>query len=127
MRGSKDDLPVALEGTSVVSRQAEWGRLNVALESVPAGTDGSAMFRGLPDDRCQCPHWGYVIKGRMRVRYGNREEVVRAGDAYYLPPGHLPAFDEDTELVEFSPKETYQATIEVVARNVARTGAARRA
>ena len=31
----------------------------------------------------------------------------------------LPIFDEDTELVEFSPKGEYQKTLEVAARNVA--------
>src|SRR5215208_6812340 len=117
MRGSKHDLPVAFEGTSMVSRQAEWGDLNVALETFPAGTDPSPLFKGLPDDRCPCPHWGYVVRGRFRVRYRDREEVVKVGDAYYMPPGHVPIFEEDTEVVEFSPKGAYQAMLEVVARN----------
>ena len=124
MRGSKHDLPVALEGTSVVSRQAEWGDLNVALETFPAGTDLSPLFKGLPDDRGQGPHWGYVIRGRLRVRYRDREEFVNAGDAYYLVPGHLPIFDADTEVVEFSPKGEYQTMLEVVAGNVAKLQAA---
>ena len=50
--------------------------------------DLAPVLKGLPDDRCQCPHWGYVLKGRMVVTYGDREEIVNAGDAYYLPPGH---------------------------------------
>ena len=29
-----------------------------------ADMDPTPMFQGLPDDRCQCPHWGYVIKGK---------------------------------------------------------------
>jgi hypothetical protein len=45
MRGSKHDLPVAFEGTSMVSRQVEWGDLNVALETFPAGTDPSPLFK----------------------------------------------------------------------------------
>jgi hypothetical protein len=118
MRGSKHDLPVAFEGTSMVSRQAEWGDLNVALETFPIGTDPSPLFKGLPDDRCPCPHWGYVVRGRFRVRYRDREEVVNAGDAYYMPTGHVPIFEEDTEVVEFSPKVEYQAMLEVVARNL---------
>ena len=119
MRGSKLDLPVALEGANMVSRQAEWGDLSVALEVFQAGADPSSLFLGLPDARCPCPHWGYVVKGRFRVRYPGREEIVSAGDAYYLAPGHLPIFEEDTELVEFSPKTEYQAVFEVVARNLA--------
>ncbi len=119
MRGSKHDLPVAFEAASVMSRQAEWGDLNVALETFAAGTDPSPLFRGLPGDRCQCPHWGYVVSGRFRVRYRGREEIVNASDAYYMAPGHVPIFEEDTEVVEFSPKGEYQAMFEVVTRNLA--------
>ena len=24
--------------------------------------DATPLMKGLPDDRCQCPHWGYVLK-----------------------------------------------------------------
>lgn len=119
MRGSKHDLPVALEARWGVSRQAEWGKLSVALEAFRAQTDTSAVLRGLPGDRCPCPHWGYVIAGRMRVRYREREELIVTGEAYYLAPGHARVYEEDTELVEFSPKGQYQATFEVVMRNMA--------
>ena len=119
MRGSKADIPVAMEAMGVVVRQLEWGDMNFAFESFPAGTDTEPIFKGLPDDRCQCPHWGYVIKGRLRVRYKDHDEVINAGDAYYLQPGHLPYFEEDTEVVEFSPLGEYQETLEVVGRNIA--------
>jgi len=119
MRASKQDLPVAFEGRGVVSRLAEWGEMNMALETLPGGTDTAPIFKGLPDDRCQCPHWGYVLKGRMRIRYPDREEILEAGDAYYMEPGHLPLFEEDTEIIEFSPKGEYQKTMEVAARNMA--------
>jgi len=119
MRASKRDLPVTFEGGSVVSRLAEWGKMNVALETFPGGTDTAPIFKGLPDDRCQCPHWGYVLKGRMKIRYPEREEVIEAGDAYYMEPGHLPLFEEDTEIIEFSPKGEYQKTMEVAEGNIA--------
>lgn len=119
MRGSKHDLPVAFEELGVSSRQAEWGDMSVALESFPAGTDTAPIFRGLPDNRCQCPHWGYVINGRIRVSYKDREETLSAGDAYYLAPGHTIMFEQDTAVVEFSPKGEYQKTMEVAAGNIA--------
>jgi hypothetical protein len=119
MRGSMHDVPVAFEASGVVLREAEWGDMNAGLECFPAGTDTAPIFKGLPDDRCQCPHWGYVLKGRLRVRYADHEEVLRAGDAYYMAPGHVPIYEEDTELVEFSPKDPYQATMEVATANVA--------
>ena len=118
MRASKRELPVAFEGDGVVSRLAEWGEMNVALETLPGGTDTAPLFKGLPDDRCQCPHWGYVLKRRMRIRYPDREEVIEAGDAYYMEPGHLPLFEEATEVIEFSPKGEYQKTMEVAERNM---------
>jgi hypothetical protein len=64
-------------------------------------------LKGLPEDMCQCSHYGYVLKCRMRVRYADREEAVEAGDAYYLVPGHAPMMEAGTEIVEFSPKEEY--------------------
>ena len=91
--------------------------MNVAYEAWPAGTDPTELFRGLPDDRCQCPHWGYLIKGRFRVKYADREEVVNAGEVYYMSPGHIPIIEEDAEIVEFSPKGEYQKTMEVAMRN----------
>ena len=117
MRASKEDLPVASEGEGFVSQQAEWGEMSVAIEKLPGGLDTAPLFKGLPDDRCQCPHWGYMLKGRMRIRYPDREEVIEAGDVYYMAPGHLPLFEEDTEVVEFSPRGEYQKTMEVVERN----------
>lgn len=119
MRGSMKDLPIAFEGEGVRSQQIEWGEMNVALERLPAGFDTAPLFKGLPDDRCQCPHWGYVLKGSMRVRYADHEEMIKAGDAYYLAPGHLPLFEEECEVIEFSPRGEYQKTMEVIERNMA--------
>ncbi|MCL4870836.1 MAG: cupin domain-containing protein [Anaerolineae bacterium] len=93
--------------------------MTVALETFPAGTDTEPIFKGLPDDRCQSPHWGYVLSGRVRVRYADREEIIEAGNAYYLEPGHTTIFEQDTELVEFSPQDEYQKTLEVAQRNAA--------
>ena len=54
MHGSKQDLPATVEAGGVVIREAEWGEMNVSLESMPAGTETAFLFKGLPDDRCQC-------------------------------------------------------------------------
>jgi hypothetical protein len=54
----------------------------------------------------------------MRVRYADREEVIEAGDAYYMAPGHSPVMEAGTEIVEFSPKDEYQRTMEVAERNL---------
>lgn len=108
---SKVDLPVTAEMDGFESRQTQWGDLNVALESIAGGMDATELFSSLPDGRCQCPHWGYLVSGRFRVKYADREEVVSAGEAYYLDPGHIPVVEEDVVLVEFSPLGEYQKTM----------------
>ena len=92
--------------------------MNISFATLPAGLDCAPLFKGLPDDLCQSPHWGYVLKGRIRVKYADREEIINTGDVYYLPPGHVPVIEEDSELVEFSPKDEYQKTMEVAMRNI---------
>ena len=62
------------------------------------------LLKGLPDDRCQCPHWGYVVEGQVTFRFADREEVYEAGDAFYAPPGHVPVKHEPgTEIVHVQP------------------------
>ncbi|CAN5829669.1 hypothetical protein BH18ACT11_BH18ACT11_03860 [soil metagenome] len=119
MRGSKEDVPATIELDEAIIQEAEWGDIHLAFETYNEEFDPTPLFRGLPDDRCQCPHWGYVLKGRMRVRYADHEEVVEAGDAYYLVPEHVPFVEAGTEIVEFSPKDEFQRTMEIVERNFA--------
>lgn len=109
---------MAFEEGGVVSRQEQWGEMHVARETAPAGMDTRPLFKGLPGGSCQCPHWGYVIRGRARVIYQDREEILTAGDAYYLEPGHNLVVEEDGEIVEFSPAGEYQKTMEAVAENM---------
>jgi hypothetical protein len=117
VRANREGIPVAFEGGGVVSRQIQWGAMNVAVETAPTGMDTRPMFEGLSGDSCHCPHWGYVIKGQARVIYADREETLRAGDAYYLEPGHNLVVEEDGEIVEFSPAGEYQRTMQAVTEN----------
>ena len=70
-----------------------------------ADADLDGPLQALPGGSCQCPHWGYVISGRMRFTYGDHEEIYEAGDAFYTPPGHRPYVDAGTEILQFSPTE----------------------
>ena len=79
--------------------------------------DGTPLLRGLPDDRCPCEHWGYVFKGRLTYRYADHDEVFEPGDAFYLPPGHIPVMDAGTEFVQFSPSESLHLVSETMIRN----------
>ena len=98
------------------------GGYTVAFETYTQDADLTPFFKGLPDDRCQCEHWGYVIKGRVSYQVGDGEETFETGDAYYVPPGHTPTFYAGTELVEFSPTDELQRTFEVVTKNMEAAG-----
>lgn len=119
MRAAKNDIPVADEGGGYEGRFAHWDGHAVSFETIPAGSDFAPFLRGLPEDACGCPHWGYCFKGTFVVRYTDgTQETVRAGEAYYMRPGHRPAYLEDTETLEFSPQEQLQEVMDVVARNM---------
>ena len=100
----------------------EWGGMTAAITRIPAGSDLASLLRGLPGDRCPCPHWGYVIAGRSAVRHPDHEETIAAGEAYYLPPGHVPDYLEDTEVFEVSPAAELNKVIEVVLGNLGPDG-----
>ena len=89
-----------------MARGTEAGGQVMSLMSLPDGTDFCQLLKGLPHDHCQCPHWGYLLKGEIIVDYqdGQRETVV-AGDLYYWPPGHTIKVAGDTQYVEFSPAD----------------------
>jgi hypothetical protein len=115
---SKDSAPRAEENPVLIGRYGELDRYTVGFETFRADADAAPFFRGLPDDRCQSPHWGYVVSGSLTLRYADHEETFEAGDAYYAPPGHIPLVRAGTELVEFSPAADYARTMAVVARNL---------
>ena len=102
----------------------DFGPYTVGFESYTADADPAPLFAGLPDDRCQCPHMGYVVKGKLKFTFADgREEVYEAGDAYYAPPGHLPYLYAGSEVVEFSPSAELKETFAVIERNMATAGA----
>ena len=63
---------------------------------VHVDADLTELLKGLPGDVCPSPHWGYVFKGSLTVRYADHEETFQAGDAFYMPPGHAPAAEAGT-------------------------------
>ena len=75
------------------------------------------LLRGLPGDSCQCPHWGYLFAGKITVSYPDREETYEAGDAFYMPPGHVPAAEAGTEFIQSSPREQLAETLAAMMAN----------
>jgi hypothetical protein len=48
----------------------------VGFETYSEDSDMAPMFVGLPDDRCQCPHLGYVLKGKVKFTYADGSEEL---------------------------------------------------
>ncbi|MGH3549392.1 MAG: hypothetical protein ACRDQU_15055 [Pseudonocardiaceae bacterium] len=117
-RTSKADAPVAIDEPMIEGRYVELDGYTVGYETHKADMDPGPLFESLPGNRCQCPHWGVVLAGRIVFRYPDHDEVFQAGDAYYSRPGHLPLMFAGTELVEFSPTDALNATMAVVGANL---------
>jgi glyoxylate utilization-related uncharacterized protein len=90
-----------------------------SFQSLLDDIDATPLMKGLPDERCQCPHWGYVFKGKMTARYADHDEVFEAGDAFYVPPGHVQVKNEPgTEFLSFSPSEELRTAEAAMMKNV---------
>jgi hypothetical protein len=88
-----------LEGPNTTLRAANgWGAMSVAYAELPSGTDLGPLLAGLANDLCPCPHWGYLLKGKLHIQYSDgTAELIRGGDVFYLPPGHTGRFEEDSD------------------------------
>jgi hypothetical protein len=105
-RGPAEDRSGVLEGYTV------------NFMSILADGDLAPMLKGLPEDRCQCPHWGYMFKGELTITFADREETYVAGDAFHIPPGHTPRAIAGTEWLQFSPTADLAQMQEAMERNM---------
>jgi len=64
-------LPTRLEAGGVCIQAQDWGDLNVARIRFPKGADATPLLEGMPQNLCQCPHWGTVVRGSIHVRYAD--------------------------------------------------------
>lgn len=111
-----------IEADGFEGHYGEANDLTVGFETYTADADLTPFFRGLPDDRCQARHWGYVLRGKVVFHTADGDETFEAGDAYAVGPGHTPTIHAGTEVVEFSPTDEFAATMEVVGRNMEPAG-----
>jgi hypothetical protein len=111
----KTDVPVKINAPGAVARQINdfgnangYGKIAGEYFSLGAGTDIAPLLKGLQNDLCQSPHWGYMIEGEVTVTYedGNAE-VVTTGDLFYWPPGHTVRVSRDAEIILFSPQHEH--------------------
>lgn len=94
----------------VEDRWSELDGYTVSFVTIREAQDLAPMLAPLPDGRCACPHWGHLLRGRMVVHYADHDDVIEAGDAFYMPPGHVPEADAGTEFIQFSPTDQLAAT-----------------
>jgi hypothetical protein len=81
--------------------------------------NATPLLRGLPDDRCNCRHWGYVFKGKLTFDLGDGQEVYEAGDAFSMTYGHIPSAEPGTEYLQFSPTEELRPVLAHMQKNMA--------
>src|SRR3954452_13782693 len=96
---SKDSAANVEDHGPVIDRHEDVDGQTISFVTFNQEIDGTPLLKGLEDDRCQCPHWGYVLKGRLTFRFADRDESFEAGDAFYVGPGHAPLADADSEVV----------------------------
>ena len=109
---TRSQAAIAIEGDGVELRTHEiGGGMTTAFVRLPKGADLRPAVAGLQDDLCQCPHWGYVLSGRVKMHTANGEEVYGAGESFYWAPGHAPEALEDSEYVDFSPTDEFDHVI----------------
>jgi mannose-6-phosphate isomerase-like protein (cupin superfamily) len=117
MRASKSELSKAVDTAEMTMFDGVWGDMHVEYDVFKKRFDVTPFLKGLPNDHDPCPHWGILLKGQMRVIFDGKEEIVKAGEAYYMPPGHTAIVEAGTEGWEFSPNDKMQKTMEVAMRN----------
>lgn len=52
----------------------------------------------------------------MLVHAVTGDEIVETGQAFYMPPGHVPEFLDDCEVIEFAPMAEFNEMKEHVMR-----------
>jgi hypothetical protein len=124
MRVAKEKVEVRMEVPGVVIRQrTEFGdvsgfsKVSGEYFTLAKGVDTTPLFQGLEGNACQCPHWGFVLRGQLTTTdTKGARETVREHDLFYWPPGHNVKVDADAEIVMFSPQREHSHVIDHMIR-----------
>lgn len=120
MRIAKDAVDIRLEIPGAVIRQhtgfgnvSGFDTISGEYFTLSAGVDTTPLFQGLEGNLCQCPHWGFVLRGQITTTDAQgAHETVSANDLFYWPAGHNVKVDEDAEIVMFSPQREHSLVID---------------
>ena len=120
MRIAKEQVETQLKIPGATIRQHKdfgdasgFGRISGEYFSLAAGVDTTPIFQGLEGNQCQCPHWGFVLSGRITTTDAEGgEETVSKDDLFYWPPGHNVRVESDAEFIMFSPQHEHDVVID---------------
>ena len=119
------DVKMAIPG-AVLRQQTDFGsvrgfdKISGEYFSLAAGVDTTPLFQGLDGNACQCPHWGFVLSGRVTTTDAQGvRETVTSNDLFYWPPGHNVLVEADAEIVMFSPQHEHTRVIDHMRAKVA--------
>ena len=119
MKIAKENIEVKMEIPGAIIRQRTdfgdatgLGKISGEYFSLSAGVDTTPLFLGLEGNLCQCPHWGYVLRGELTTTdaEGN-QETVSTNDMFYWPAGHNVKVNADAEIIMFSPQHEHSQVI----------------
>lgn len=119
MRVAKENVDVKMQIPGAVVRQrTDFGdasgfeKISGEYFTLAAGVDTAPLFQGLEGNLCQCPHWGFVVRGELTTTDAlGAQETVKTNDLFYWPPGHNVKVDADAEIVMFSPQREHSQVI----------------
>jgi hypothetical protein len=120
MRVALDEVDVRMTIPGAVIRQrVDFGNASgfdtISCEyfTLSEGVDTTPLFLGLEGNLCQCPHWGFVLRGRLTTTDARgAQETVTTNDLFYWPPGHNVRVDANAEIVMFSPQDQHSQVID---------------
>lgn len=125
MQLDKNDIPTRIAIDGAVARQLTGfgepqGTFGVEYFSLAGGVDMAPLLEGLEDDKCQAPHWGYVIEGEVVVTYTDGStETCSGGSVFHWIAGHSVRVVRDAELILFSPQDEHGAVLDHIAGKLA--------
>lgn len=119
MHVSKHDVDVKMEIPGATLRQRTdfgdvigFSRISGECFTLSAGVDTAPLLKGLDGDHCDCPHWGFVLRGQLTATDdAGAQETVKANDLFYWPAGHNVKVDVDAEVIMFSPQREHSRVI----------------
>src|SRR2546429_9627548 len=106
MRVARQQVDIRMEIPGAVIRQRRdfgdasgYGKISGECFTLAAGVDTTPLFQGREGNLCQCPHWGFVLRGKLTTTdAAGKHEIGSTNDRFYWPPRHKVQVDADTEI-----------------------------